>query len=91
MSEDEDEDAIDEDFEESEEFLLESLNLVNGINPSQAGSDFSNMSSIMQASPSPFVKRQHTKISEEPNEDEDHEETKHPPRDDNDEADLEDV
>jgi hypothetical protein len=46
------------------------------MNPSQAGLDFPNISSIMQASPSPFIKRQHTKISEEPNEDEDDEESK---------------
>ena len=61
------------------------------MNPSQAGLDFPNISSIMQASPSPFIKRQHTKISEEANEDEDDEESKQPAHDDDDEADLEDV
>jgi hypothetical protein len=45
----------------------------------------------MQTSPSPFVKRQYTKINEEPNEDEDDEETKHPNHDEEDEANLEDV
>jgi hypothetical protein len=61
------------------------------MNPNQAGLDFPNISSILQSSPSPFVKRQHTKISEVPNEDEDDEESKQPPHDnDDDEADLED-
>jgi hypothetical protein len=94
ISEDEDEDALDEDFEESEEFFRRQVNSDgqhSAVNTSQAGLDFPNISSIMQTSPSPFVKRQHTKINEDPNEDEDDEETKHPHPDEDDEANLENV